>query len=162
MNTEDIQALLNDKKRSLLEAYLELHTHFETVYGPNTLLLMEVGSFFEIYGVDNDKETIGKPREIADILNIQLTRKDKRVKENNAKNPLMAGFPTATFDRYITRLIQEKKYTIVIIRQKGTPPNIIRYVDNILSPGVNIDYCIDHQDNFIASIIVEKHHDIYS
>ncbi len=162
MTQEEVDIQLNNPKKSVIEGYLELQQRFEEIYGKHTVVVMEVGSFFEVYGVENDTEVIGKPREIADVLNIQLTKKNKSIKENNAKNPLLAGFPTATFDRYISRLVQEKKYTLVIIRQKGIPPNVTRYIDNIISPGINIDYCLDHNDNFICSILIDEHHGVYS
>lgn len=161
MDTKNVQKLLADTGRSLIEVYLDLQVLFEEKYGSDTVVLMEVGSFFEIYGVENKEEQIGKPKEVAEILNIQLTRKNKTIKENSVKNPLMAGFPSATFDRYIQRLIRENKYTIVIIRQKGVPPNVERYLDCILSPGVNFEYSLNNDDNFVSSIIIEKDKDIY-
>ncbi|MBP9761186.1 MAG: MutS family DNA mismatch repair protein [Candidatus Magasanikbacteria bacterium] len=157
-----IQTLLTHKDRSLIEVYFDIQTFCESVYGSEVVVLIEVGSFFEIYGVDTGTETCGKPKEIAEILNLQLTRKNKTIAENSVKNPLMAGFPSITFDRYIRRLIQEKRYTLVIIRQRGTPPQVERYVDTVLSPGVNMEYAIDHADNFITSLIVEKHGTIYA
>ena len=107
------QKLLEDTGRSLIEVYLDLQVHFEKKYGKNTVVLIEIGSFFEVYGVDNDEEKIGKPKEIAEILNLQLTRKNKSIQKNDAKNPLLAGFPVATFERYIGRLTEENKYTII-------------------------------------------------
>ncbi len=162
METKNVQELLADTSRSLIEVYLDLQVLFEQKYGEDTVVVMEVGSFFEIYGVENEKNKIGKPKEVAEILNIQLTRKNKAIKENNVKNPLMAGFPSATFDRYIQRLIRENKYTIVIVRQKGVPPKVERYLDSILSPGINFDYSLNNDDNFVSSIILEKNKDIYS
>jgi DNA mismatch repair protein MutS len=160
--TKHINTLLQDKNRSLIEVYFDIQDYFEKLYGSNTILLMEVGSFFEVYGVDNDTEKKGKPKEVAEILNMQLTRKNKTIAKNSVKNPLMAGFPTATFDRYVSRLLQEKKYTIVIVRQKGAPPKVERYLEKILSPGVNFDYTLDHDDNFITSLVIDRHNDIYS
>ncbi|PIR76310.1 MAG: DNA mismatch repair protein [Candidatus Magasanikbacteria bacterium CG10_big_fil_rev_8_21_14_0_10_42_10] len=156
MTHEDTQTILSDSDRSLHEIYFELQKHYEHIYGADTVVLMEVGSFFEIYGIDNDEEKIGKPKEIGDLLNLQLTRKNKTIPENHIKNPLLVGFPTATFDRYIRRIIAEKKYTIIIVRQKGEPPHIERYVDRILSPGIHADYTLDHQANFVSSIILEE------
>ena len=158
----DINYYLGNPDKNILEGYFDLHKIYSERYGENTIVLIELGSFFEVYGVDNEEVTLGKVKEIADLLNLQLTRRNKSIKENSITNPLMAGFPTATFDRYIARLISEKKYTIVVIRQKGTPPNITRYLDQIISPGVNMEYCLDHADNFIASIIVEEHQGLYS
>ncbi|MFH0857132.1 MAG: DNA mismatch repair protein [Candidatus Magasanikbacteria bacterium] len=162
MNGKDLQEQLNDSSKSLIEVYFDIQKHFEEKYGKNTVILIEVGSFFEVYGVDNEEMKIGKPKEIAEILNLQLTRKNKSIEINDIKNPLLAGFPTATFDRYINRLVQEKKYTIVIIRQKGQPPFIQRYIDKILSPGINFDYTQNSSDNYITSIIIDKSNDIYS
>ena len=159
---ERVQELLEDTNQSLIAIYLQLQELFEAKYGTDTVVLMEVGSFFEIYGVDNATKQIGKTKEIAEILNIQLTRKNKNIPENNVKNPLMAGFPSATFDRYVQKLIREDKYTIVIIKQRGVPPNVMRYLDTILSPGVNFEYSLSNDDNFTTSLIVEKHQENYS
>jgi len=145
-----------------MEVYLDLHEEFSKKYGANTVVLMEVGSFFEVYGVDNEQEKIGNPKEVTEILNLQLTRKNKAIKENNRKNTLMAGFPSATFDRYIQKITRENKYTIVIIRQKGTPPNVTRYLDTILSPGINFDFCQNNEDNFITSLNIDENKGIYS
>lgn len=157
MQLRDVSMLLNDKKRSLNDVYLELQIAAEDVYGPNTVVIMEVGSFFEVYGVDNEQETIGKPKEIADILNLQLTRRNKAIPENSRDNPLLAGFPTQTFDRYISRLVQEQIYTIVIVRQRGTPPKIERYIDRILSPGIHFDYQKHDQGVYVATLLVDEH-----
>ncbi len=162
MTTPEANTLLKDTSRSLIEVYLELQKGFENLYGKDIVLFMEVGSFFEVYGVDNDEEMIGKPKEMGDLLNLQLTRKNKSIAENNAKNPLMVGFPTATFDRYIRKVIGEKKYTIVIVRQKGIPPNVERYVDRILSPGIHADYTLDSTANFVSSVVVEKDGEKYT
>lgn len=162
MITPEANTLLADTSRSLIEVYLELQKGFENLYGEDTVLFMEVGSFFEVYGVDNDEETVGKPKEMGDLLNLQLTRKNKSIAENNAKNPLMVGFPTATFERYIRKVIGEKKYTIVIVRQKGLPPNVKRFVDRILSPGIHADYTLDHTANYVSSVVIEKDGEKYT
>lgn len=162
MRPEEIQSLLDNTSQSLIEVYFELQTRFEETYGTNTVVLIEVGSFFEIYGVDNDHQKIGKTKEIAELLNLQITRKNKSYPENSVKNPLMAGFPTVSFERFMARLAQENKYTIVLVRQKGVPPKVTRYVDQIVSPGVNFDYTLDHEDSFIASLFVDRNNGIYS
>ncbi len=123
---------------------------------------MEIGAFFEVYEVNNEELKLGKAKEVAELLNIQLTRKNKTVLENSIQNPLLAGVPSVSFERYLNRLIQSKKYTVVIIRQKGEPPHIKRYLSNIISPGTNIDYVIEPSENFIVSLFIDKNNDIYS
>jgi len=162
MTEQELIFELNNSKRSLIESYLDIQEFFEKKYGKNTIVLIEIGSFFEVYGVDNKKESIGKPKEVAEILNLQLTRRSKSIPENSRKNPLLAGFPIASFDRYVNKITSENKYTIVIIKQKGLPPKITRYVDSILSPGVNFEYRDDHDDNYLTSISIDKNQEIYS
>ena len=162
MLADDVNALLNDKKLLLTEVYFKLQEHFEQKYGTNTVVFMEIGTFVEVYEVNNDEMQLGKAKEMAELLNIQLTKKNKTIVENSPKNPLLAGVPTISFERYLNRLIQEQKYTIIYIKQRGEPPRVSRYVDKIISPGTNFDYTTDSEDNYIVSLLVDKHKDIYS
>ncbi len=123
---------------------------------------MEIGSFFEVYEVNNDKEQIGKAKEISELLNIQLTRKNKSIIENSVKNPLLAGVPSVSVERYLNRIIQSKRYTVVLVKQKGEPPNVKRYVSNIISPGTNFDYVSEPNENNVASLIIDENNGLYS
>ena len=53
---------------------------------------MEIGTFFEVYEVNNEKEKIGKAKEIAELLNIQLTRKNKSILETQKRIQLWLEF----------------------------------------------------------------------
>jgi len=159
---EEASKILDTKGKLLSEIYFDLQRHFEAKYGENTLILIEIGSFFELYEVNNDEMKIGKAKEIAGLLNIQLTRKNKAILENSIKNPLLAGVPTVSIERYIARLISAKKYTIVIVKQKGVPPKIKRYISNIISPGTNFEYQTEATENNIVSIVIDENQGIYS
>ncbi|TQV64514.1 MAG: DNA mismatch repair protein [Sulfurovum sp.] len=154
--------ILKSKDKLLSEIYFELQRYYESKYGENVIILMEIGSFFELYEVNNQELQIGKAKEIADILNIQLTRKNKSILENSIHNPLLAGVPTISLERYLSRLVALKKYTIVLVKQRGQTPNISRYVSNIISAGVNFDYIDSSNENNIVSIIIDANLDIYS
>jgi DNA mismatch repair protein MutS len=162
MFVDEVNALLNAKKRLLTEIYFDLQTLYEEKYGTNTVILMEIGTFFEVYEVDNSEDKVGKAKEISELLNIQLTRKNKTILENSRKNPLMAGVPAVAMERYLNRLISEEKYTIVVIRQKGVPPKLSRYVDTIVSPGTNFDFLDSKEENFLTSLMVDINRGIYS
>ena len=159
---EEVTQILNSKKRLLTEIYFDLQLFFEKKYGSNTVVLMEIGSFFETYEVNNEQMQIGKAKEISELLNIQLTRKNKSIIENSTSNPLLAGVPSVSLERYLNRIIQSKKYTIVIVRQKGEPPHVKRYIANIISPGTNFDYLIESSENYLVSLLVDCNHQIYS
>ena len=154
--------ILSNKKRLLTEIYIELQQYFEKKYGSNTIILIEIGSFFEIYEVNNSQLKIGKAKEIAELLNIQLTRKNKNIVENSIQNPLLAGVPTVSLERYLARLIALQKYTIVLIKQKGETPNIKRYISNIISPGTNFEYHTQAEESNIVSLNIDRYNDIYS
>jgi len=149
------------KKQLLTITYFELQRLFEQKYGQNAIILMEIGTFFEVYEVNNDELQIGKAKEISEVLNIQLTRKNKNILENSIENPLMAGVPAVSFDKHLARVVNEQKYTIGVIKQKGIPPNVSRYLDVVISPGVNFDYVVNNDENFLTTLTIDKHKDIY-
>ncbi len=158
---EEVQELLDNKKTLLTVTYFKLQRLFEKKYGKNTVVLMEIGTFFEVYEVNNDEEQVGKAKEIAELLNIQLTRKNKSILENSQENPIMAGVPAISLEKHLARIISEQKYTVVIIRQKGLPPKVTRYLDTVVSPGTNFDFVIDQDENNITSLVVEQIKGIY-
>jgi len=162
MQASDVSSILNNKEKLLTQTYFDLQRYFEEKYGEDTVVFMEIGTFFEVYEVNNDEEQIGKAKEIAELLNIQLTKKNKNIVENSDKNPLLAGVPSVSFERYLNRIITEQKYTVIVVKQKGNPPKISRYIAQIVSPGTNFEHIIDNDDNFIASILVDKHRDVYT
>ena len=162
MRSSEIDSILNNKDRLLTQTYFDLQRYFEEKYGHDTVVFMEIGTFFEVYEVNNDDVQIGKAKEIAELLNIQLTKKNKNIIENSDKNPLLAGVPAVSFERYLNRLISEQKYTVIVVKQKGTPPKISRYISQIVSPGTNFDHIVDNDDNYIVSLLVDKHRDIYN
>ncbi|DAB32775.1 MAG TPA: DNA mismatch repair protein, partial [Sulfurospirillum sp. UBA11407] len=159
---EDVTKILNNKEKLLTEIYFDLQLFFEQKYGKNTVVLMEIGSFFETYEVNNDTHQIGKAKEMSELLNIQLTRKNKNIIENSISNPLLAGVPAVSLERYLNRIIQTKKYTVVLVRQKGEPPHVKRYIANIISPGTNFDYLIESSENYLVSLLIDCNHQIYS
>ncbi len=151
---EYLNKLLGDKKKLLTQTYFDIQSYFEKLYGSDVVVLMEVGSFFEIYEVANEELQIGKAKEVAELLNIQLTRKNKTIPEISISNPLMAGVPSVALERYLDRLVQNGRYTIVLIRQRGEPPKVERYLANIISPGTNFEFTTNSVENFITSLII--------
>ncbi len=158
---EEVVEILSDKKTLLTITYFKLQRLFEKKYGKNTVVLMEIGTFFEVYEVNNDEEQIGKAKEIAELLNIQLTRKNKTILENSPENPIMAGVPAISLEKHLARIISEQKYTVVLIKQKGIPPNVSRYLDTVVSPGTNFDFVLNQDENNITSILVDQIRGIY-
>jgi len=126
----------------MIDEYFAYQNDMESKYGLNTIVLMQVGSFFEVYGYDD----IGKAKEISKICNMVLSSKNKNL-PNSKKNPNMCGAPVASVQRYIQTLISSK-YTVVIIEQDVNDSQI-RKVSNIYSPGT---YIGETNSNTIACV----------
>ena len=82
MLSSDVSLLLNNKDKLLTQTYFDLQRFFENKYGKDAVVFMEIGTFFEVYEVNNDEEQIGKAKEIAELLNIQLTKKNKNITDS--------------------------------------------------------------------------------
>lgn len=57
---DKITEILSQKKKLLTEVYFDLQLFFEKKYGKDTLVFMEIGTFFEVYEVNNDDMKVGK------------------------------------------------------------------------------------------------------
>jgi DNA mismatch repair protein MutS len=119
----------------IIDDYLNYQDVYRNKYGENTIILMQVGSFFELYSINDNCPFMNK---IGDICNIQISRKNKTIKEVSKNNPLMAGFPLYVLNKFIQILLQNN-FTIVVIEQVSQPPNPERKITEIISPSTNIN-----------------------
>ena len=78
----------------IIDEYLGHIDKFKTQFqGVNFTVLMQVGSFYELYSIDNEIEKVGADiYKIGELCNLQVSRKNKSIIENSRQNPLMAGF----------------------------------------------------------------------
>lgn len=130
-------------------------------YGQRTVVLMQVGSFFEIYAVTGSEVEEASGADIyaiADLCDIVVTRKNKTIKEISRSNHLMAGFPEHAFGRFSTLLVNEG-YTVVVVRQVTAPPNPKRAITEVLSPATIVDSTTDSSgDNrFLMVVHADEH-----
>lgn len=137
---------------SVLYEYLQLFEKYKEKYGNNTALIMQVGSFYEMYGVDNKTKKLGNAIELSKVLNIVLTRKNKKISDNSTTNPLMLGFPCLALNKYVPILL-EHNYTIVVVDQVKTNLCIKRIVTNVISPSTYLD---TWNDEYLAMIYINK------
>ena len=103
---------------TIIDDYLDLSDKYSREYGEDTLLLMQVGHFFECYAIDNEHEKTNTHAfyKSADIMNIQVTRKSKKITENSRGNPLMTGVNIYTRDKYI-QILLDANFTVVLMEQ---------------------------------------------
>ena len=100
------------------------------------VLLYQLGKFYEIYEFEDG----GNATYIANLLNIQLTRKDKKKStENKNANPLMCGVPTASLEKYID-ILYDNGFTVGIVNQVGEGKDVQRLPVVVSSAATNTDY----------------------
>jgi DNA mismatch repair protein MutS len=117
---------------ALVQDYLDLTQKYKAEYGEKTLVLMEVGSFFEVYALIKPDGTYtgSNIADFAKINEMVIAKKNTCV----GKLPVvMAGMGTAYADKYIQKL-QEHNYTIVIYKQDAQQKTS-RSLAEIISPG---------------------------
>ena len=119
---------------ALVKDYFEKTIKYQSEYGKKTIVLMQVGAFFEVYGIENKEENIIYGSEIVEFSNIcDLNIADKKACVGK-ENIIMAGFSHYTIDKYIKKL-QESGYTIVVYTQDEQSKNTTRSLAGIYSPG---------------------------
>ena len=141
---------------TIIDDFLEYQENYTNKYGENTCVLMQIGHFFEAYGVDNENEKTNSQNlyNLANVMNIQMTRKNKNILENSRSNPLMIGVNLYSIDKYI-QLLLNKNYTIVLIEQVTEPPEPERKVTQIYSPGTSIGHLSKSDSNKCVSVYIE-------
>ena len=118
---------------TIVKDYLDLTEKWINEYGERTLVLMQVGSFFEAYGLLDDNNNIQGSNivDFAEINDMAISRKNICVGKSKV---VMAGFGLPQLDKYIKKL-QEHGYTIVVYVQDSQSKNTTRSLNGIYSPG---------------------------
>jgi len=135
----------------IIDDYINYEIEYRKKYGEKTLILIQVGSFFELYSINDNCSFMNK---IGDICNIQISRKNKSIREVGKNNPLMAGFPLYAVQKFIQILLNHQ-FTIVLIEQTTPPPNPQRKITEIISPSTNINNNI-RNGNYIIVYYFEE------
>ena len=121
---------------TIYDDYLNYTEEYKKIYGEKTIILMQVGSFFECYALidsNNNKKYFGS--EINNFSQIcDMTISKKSGCSCNGHDVVMAGFGTAQIEKYIKKL-QDQGYTIVVFTQDNQAKNTCRSLYGIFSPG---------------------------
>lgn len=138
--------------KTIFQEYEDYLETYQREYGKKTVVLMEVGSFYEMYAVDNAKIDLYA---IGDLLNIQVTRRNKAVLEVSRTNHLLAGFPSFCLDKFTNVLIDDG-YTVVIVSQVSPPPKPQRGVTSVRSPGTRLENVKPHHNSYLMCIYIDE------
>ena len=119
---------------ALVKEYFELTKKYQIDYGENTLLLMQVGSFFEVYATRDSFTNAIVGSRITDfslICELNIVDKNCYIGKDVV---LMAGFKDIMIEKYL-RKMQESGFTVVVYTQDQAAKNTTRSCAGIYSPG---------------------------
>jgi len=139
---------------ALIKEYFDLTRKYQEEYGENTILLMQVGSFFEVYGIYCKKtESIfgSKIIDFSQICDLNIVEKNTCVGTDNV---MMAGFKDMQIEKYIKK-IQEASFTAVVYAQDESAKNTTRSLAGIFSPGTYFHTDSQSLTNSITCIWIE-------
>ena len=109
----------------MIVSYLKYQQEYSEKYGEQTIVLMQKGTFYEMYEYNPEKDPnsktiawpnkkIGIAEEIGSLLNIILTRRDK-TKPYSLNNCAMVGFPVVALEKYKEVINKQVKKLICLL-----------------------------------------------
>jgi DNA mismatch repair protein MutS len=128
---------------ALVKEYFRLAKEAIATYGPKTVLLMQVGAFYECYGQTTDRAHID-----------EFCRMCELACANKAPGILMAGFRDYSLEKYLNKL-QELGYTAVV-HDQGAQIKEERALSGVYSPGTFFTAESAALSNCVACIWLER------
>ena len=145
--------------KSIYGEYFKYTEEYQTKYGKHSVVLMQVGAFFEVYGIklaDGDDIVRSQITHFAEICQLNVSAKTQSYDNGTI---VMAGFRDFTIEKYITKLT-ENGYTVPVFVQEKDGKVIRRVLDKVYSPGTFIS-CETDSSNAISNNIMTIWFDVY-
>lgn len=140
---------MNYNKEIFVKDYFDIHNFYKKTLGDNVIILMQVGSFHECYGTDNEGPNLNV---VADKLDFIVTKKNKN-KELSRANPYMIGAPIYGIDDIVEKLINNN-YIVIRIDQTSEPPKPKREIIGIYTPSTYVEKNTN-KNNYLVSIVFD-------
>ena len=140
----------SSEEMSIHNWYFELTREYQSKYGERTVILMEVGSFFETYGVknkDTGEITHSSISEYGYLCDLAISEKKINIDENHVL--VMAGFGEKSLDKYLEKMMLVGLTAVIYIQKDdpNLPPGKsgkkVRELHAVYSPGTYISYDTD-------------------
>jgi DNA mismatch repair protein MutS len=107
-----------NEPKTIYEKYLDHTANYQQQYGRKTVVLMMVGSFYEVYGLKAPSGEVSGSEILAFSQICQMNISEKKKVSVNGNTVLMAGFPEYTLERYLQKLSDAGFTSVVIIQDE--------------------------------------------
>lgn len=138
----------------MFQEYIAYYKEYREKYGGNTAVFLAVGSFYELYDIQNmeTNETQCNVRTIVDYLGIQLSTKKGDFAPNEVG--LFAGFPDYVLHKWASRLTTAGWTVIVIDQVKDHRGKVKeRKVSRILSPASHVEAALPTETPYLLHLL---------
>lgn len=140
----------------MFQEYIEFYKTYTQKYGPKTAIFLMVGSFYELYEIQNIEtgETRCNVKDLVDFLGCQVSIK-KNIEPGY--DGLVAGFPDYVMHKWAGRLTSAG-WTVVIVDQIKDMRGKVkeRKVSRILSPSTHIENTTSTETPYVVTLYFEQ------
>lgn len=149
-------SVLTAETTNVFDSYMQFFNHYNSLYGSKIAVLMEVGKFYECFGLENSESSIqGNVSEMSTVMQLEIT-KSMPAKPPSNSNPLFCGFGTQVVDKYAERLLS-KGYTVILVDQVKKGKDVYkRTTKQILTPGTFMGNSFGCTSQKIVCIYIEN------
>lgn len=110
----------------MIDEYFNIYKECIEEYGENVCVFYACGSFYEVYSISNENETLGNAEKISEIIRCEFSNKNKSKRNNlgcsTRDNPDFCGFGIPYLSKYLNPLL-ENNYTVIIVDQLESSQN---------------------------------------
>lgn len=129
----------DEEQTGIYAEYFRLTDEYREKYGEQMILLMQVGGFFEVYGMKNTENSIIVGSAIAAFSQICQLVVSERVSQYQNNPIVMAGFRDYALEKYLEKLT-ENGYTAVVYVQENAGKKKKRVFHSVHSPGTYVPF----------------------
>ena len=144
----------NGNDDNIFSEYFKFTRENQEKYGKNTIVLMQVGSFLEIYGIKMENGTIVESliQEFADLCQFNIA--EKKIGLGDKGKIVMAGFMVYLLDKYLPRML-DGGYTVVVYLQEKSKDgkSFQRILNRVYSPGTFVSCDTDSSPQITNNIM---------
>jgi DNA mismatch repair protein MutS len=152
------------EEKKAVEEYFIRSEEYTQKYGPKTIILCQIGSFYEVYGYKHPEHTEIQGsliEEFSHICDLKIAEKKSTYKNYPV---YMAGFGTRPWqvEKY-KQLLLEHHYTVVVLNQVDNPDSKTnkkkRVLEGVYSPGtfIPVEETGDGWNNHMVSIWIKTY-----
>lgn len=124
----------------VIDLYLDCQKYFSDIYGPQTIVFIQDGKFYESFATEDEGANLHK---IEEVLQVKLTTRGRKTNSKDPRsNPYMLGFPLTKL-HYSLNTLTRSGYTVVVYEEAKEVTSdkkiiIKRHFAGIYSPGTYI------------------------